>query len=102
MIRKICLAATAAALAATVSGAAAKDRAYRDANGNLNALIARHAYQVAGGNPSRAVHYYAAGYYYAAKSQRRGQPAEASAFTVYALAAPAGTTDLYNGRSDVH
>ena len=25
------------------------------------------AYRVAGGNPNRAVHYYAAGYYYAAK-----------------------------------
>src|SRR5665213_1216892 len=29
------------------------------------------AYQVARGNPNLAVHYYAAGYYYAAKGQRR-------------------------------
>jgi len=29
------------------------------------------AYQVAHGNPNLAVHYYAAGYYYAAKGQRR-------------------------------
>ena len=35
------------------------------------------AYHVAGGNPSRAVHYYAAGYYYAAK--RKGQLAMADA-----------------------
>jgi soluble lytic murein transglycosylase-like protein len=33
------------------------------------------AYRVAGGNPSRAVHYYAAGYYYAAK--RKGWSANA-------------------------
>ena len=34
------------------------------------------AYQVAGGNHDRAVHYYAAGYYYAAK--RKGLPAPGS------------------------
>jgi soluble lytic murein transglycosylase-like protein len=36
------------------------------------------AYHVAGGNPSRAVHYYAAGYYYTGKRQRYAQ-AESSA-----------------------
>jgi soluble lytic murein transglycosylase-like protein len=34
------------------------------------------AYQVAGGNPNLAVHYYAAGYYYAAKGKRRLAQAE--------------------------
>jgi soluble lytic murein transglycosylase-like protein len=39
------------------------------------------AYRVAGGNANRAVHYYAAGYYYAAKSRGLpiGQPDQAQA-----------------------
>jgi len=39
------------------------------------------AYRVAGGNASRAVHYYAAGYYYAAKAKGMpiGQPDQAQA-----------------------
>jgi soluble lytic murein transglycosylase-like protein len=39
------------------------------------------AYRVAGGNSSRAVHYYAAGYYYAAKAKgmKIGQPDQAQA-----------------------
>jgi soluble lytic murein transglycosylase-like protein len=36
------------------------------------------AYRVAGGNADRAVHYYAAGYYYAAKRKRMAMPSVAS------------------------
>jgi soluble lytic murein transglycosylase-like protein len=48
------------------------------------------AYRVAGGNSSRAVHYYAAGYYYAAKAKGVpiGQPDQAQAS--FASTAPAG------------
>jgi soluble lytic murein transglycosylase-like protein len=140
MTRKFFLATLLFAAALVTAGSAqARDRARLDANGNLDALIARHAaanslpealvrrvitresrgnarvvsrgnyglmqiklatarsmgyrgdaaglldadtnmtyavkylagaYRVAGGNPDRAVHYYASGYYYAAK--RRG------------------------------
>jgi soluble lytic murein transglycosylase-like protein len=160
MIRNICLAAVFVALAA--SGASAKHlRAPRlDANGNLDALIAKYAaandvpealvrrvirresggnprvvsrgnyglmqiklataralgyqggaaglldaetnmnyavkylagaYQVAGGNVDRAVHYYAAGYYYAAKRQGRaiGRAPETAALRSFAFAAAA-------------
>lgn len=46
------------------------------------------AYKVAGGNHDRAVHYYAAGYYYAAK--RRGMPAPGSEpLNILAVAASA-------------
>jgi soluble lytic murein transglycosylase-like protein len=85
------------------------------------------AYRAAGGNADRAVHYYAAGYYYAAK--RKGLRADANgdglnAYAYYAYdAAPTGTnaakaaqrlreakavnpdassaSDLYNGRIDI-
>ena len=42
-----------------------------DANTNMQYAVKylANAYRVAGGNPDRAVHYYAAGYYYAAKRQ---------------------------------
>jgi soluble lytic murein transglycosylase-like protein len=48
------------------------------------------AYRVAGGNSNRAVHYYAAGYYYAAKAKGMpiGQPDQAQAS--FASTAPAG------------
>jgi soluble lytic murein transglycosylase-like protein len=48
------------------------------------------AYRVAGGNTNRAVHYYAAGYYYAAKAKGLpiGQPDQAQAS--FASTAPAG------------
>ena len=44
-----------------------------DADTNMTSAVKylAGAYQVAGGNPNLAVHYYAAGYYYAAKGQRR-------------------------------
>jgi len=45
------------------------------------------AYHAAGGNPDRAVHYYAAGYYYAARNKgliKRGNP---NALNVFASAA---------------
>ena len=41
------------------------------------------AYRVAGGNHSRAVHYYAAGYYYAAK--QKGMPVQTAANAVDSL-----------------
>ena len=48
------------------------------------------AYRVAGGNASRAVHYYASGYYYAAKAKGMpiGQPDQAQAS--FASTAPVG------------
>jgi soluble lytic murein transglycosylase-like protein len=159
MIRKTCFAVIL--IAAAVSVASAKDRhAVRlDANGNLDALIARHAaanslpealvrrvikresggnprvvykgnfglmqikpataramgysgsaaglldadtnmtyavkylagaYRAAGGNADRAVHYYAAGYYYAAKRQRQARPSHDNAQTAYASMATPG------------
>lgn len=48
------------------------------------------AYKVAGGNPSRAVHYYAAGYYYAAKSKGQLERNTAPA-NVFAAASGADT-----------
>ena len=154
MIRKACFAVIL--IATAVSVASAKDRhAIRlDANGNLDALIARHAaanslpealvrrvikresggnprvvykgnfglmqikpataramgysgsaaglldadtnmtyavkylagaYRAAGGNADRAVHYYAAGYYYAAKRQSQARPSHDSTQTAYAF-----------------
>jgi soluble lytic murein transglycosylase-like protein len=44
------------------------------------------AYHVAHGNANRAVHYYAAGYYYAAKSQRGLQRNGNNAFAAFASA----------------
>jgi len=43
------------------------------------------AYRIAGGNANRAVHYYAAGYYYAAKRQRHA--AHSNALASYASTA---------------
>jgi soluble lytic murein transglycosylase-like protein len=48
------------------------------------------AYRVAAGNPDRAVHYYAAGYYYAAKSKGLLDTTKANPIGAYAAAA-AGT-----------
>jgi soluble lytic murein transglycosylase-like protein len=45
------------------------------------------AYHVAGGNTNRAVHYYAAGYYYAAKGQGRLARNDDSTFGAFASAA---------------
>ena len=42
------------------------------------------AYHVAGGNTDRAVHYYAAGYYYAAKAQGASVNSLAQANDTYA------------------
>ncbi len=97
MIRKACMATIIIALAATASAAAAKNqRAARlDANGNPDALIVRHAaglfdtgaYRAADGNGNRAVHYYAAGYYDAAKSKRGSQQSGADAVNAFASTA---------------
>ncbi len=48
------------------------------------------AYQVAGGNSDRAVHYYAAGYYYAAKRQGLQNPGSPS-LDAFASTTPAST-----------
>jgi hypothetical protein len=44
------------------------------------------AYHVAGGNAGRAVHYYAAGYYYAAKAKGRGTQPEQTGSDAFASA----------------
>jgi soluble lytic murein transglycosylase-like protein len=57
------------------------------------------AYRVAGGNASRAVHYYASGYYYAAKAKgmKIGQPDQAQAsFGSIAPASFASTAPVSN------
>jgi soluble lytic murein transglycosylase-like protein len=78
------------------------------------------AYHVADGNANRAVHYYAAGYYYAAKS--RGHSPQDSDNVLNAFASAGGaakpaeqrhtvkaealsvssSSDLYSGRLDIH
>ena len=68
------------------------------------------AYHVADGNANRAVHYYAAGYYYAAK--QRGLPTRVagSALTAFATTSLAvaptesvsSSSSLYSGRPDYH
>src|SRR4029078_1921670 len=159
MIRTLSLTTILVALAAATPASAQKLRLANDANGNLDAMIARHAaannvpedlvrrvikresggrahvvsagnyglmqiklptarsmgytgtaaglldadtnmtyavkylagaYRVAGGNANRAVHYYAAGYYYAAKDKGLpiGQPNQAQAS--FGSSAPAG------------
>lgn len=45
------------------------------------------AYKAAGGNPDRAVHYYAAGYYYAAKRKGLLKAGDPDALNVFASAA---------------
>jgi len=159
MIRKICIATILVALAASPASAKNLRVARLDANGNLDALIARHAaannlpeelvrrvikresggnprvvskgnyglmqikpataralgyrgnaaglldpdtnmtyavkylagaYRVAHGNGNRAVHYYAAGYYYAAKSQRGLQQNGDHALAAFASAQAPG------------
>jgi len=78
------------------------------------------AYHAAGGNPDRTVHYYAAGYYYAAKSKGLLDKSSDNPINAFASAAAGGTTgsiasaqsaagasvsfssSLYNGRLDIH
>jgi soluble lytic murein transglycosylase-like protein len=82
------------------------------------------AYKVAGGNMSRAVHYYAAGYYYAAKHKGMTMAANDPGSDSFASAAPASafkfgagqklrtarlqgesvssSSSLYSGRLDYH
>jgi soluble lytic murein transglycosylase-like protein len=194
MIRKLALTTILVALAATPAFAQQQRLARLDANGNLDALIARHAaannlpedlvrrvikresggnprvvsagnyglmqiklptarsmgysgtaaglldadtnmtyavkylagaYRVANGNVSRAVHYYAAGYYYAAKSKGMAMPSgDRATAASLASASPnssikfaserepgrayaqgesvASSSSLYSGRPDYH
>lgn len=66
------------------------------------------AYQAADGNAIRAVHYYAAGYYYAAKQKGQRQNSRDSAVSAFAASPAAGSdsvsssTSLYAGRPDYH
>ena len=57
------------------------------------------AYHVAGGNANRTVHYYAAGYYYAAKARGRGAPTEQTAFNAFASAG-GRTKNLHAAQAD--
>ena len=52
------------------------------------------AYHVAGGNTGRAVHYYAAGYYYAAKAQGRRARTDPTALKAFAFAGGRGKPDV--------
>lgn len=54
------------------------------------------AYRAAGGNLDRAVHYYAAGYYYAAKRQGLINGRDSSALASLASAAPARAAEARN------
>ena len=82
------------------------------------------AYRVANGNPNQAVHYYAAGYYYAAKNKGMAMTSNAQALDSFAFATPssdikfssgqklgrlyalgdgvASSSSLYSGRLDYH
>ena len=82
------------------------------------------AYRVANGNTNQAVHYYAAGYYYAAKNKGMAMTSNAQALNSFASAAPssdikfssgkklgrsyaldesvASSSSLYSGRLDYH
>jgi len=57
-----------------------------DTNMTYAARYLAGAYRAAGGNADRAVHYYAAGYYYAAKRLGRGTHDETAALASYASA----------------
>ena len=57
------------------------------------------AYHVAGGNANRTVHYYAAGYYYAAKARGRGSPTEQTAFNAF-TSAGGRTKNLHAAQGD--
>jgi soluble lytic murein transglycosylase-like protein len=75
------------------------------------------AYRVANGNASRAIHYYAAGYYYAAKGKGIAMPSKEQTYDSYAAPADAkftsqrklraaytrgesGSSNFYGGRLD--
>ena len=74
------------------------------------------AYHVADGNANRAVHYYAAGYYYAAKRERSWQQSGGDALDSFASVAEgtplalrngaaagiSSSSDLDSGRLDIH
>ncbi len=64
-----------------------------DTNMTYAAKYLAGAYHVAGGNTNRAVHYYAAGYYYAAKS--RGLATRSGGLRAYASAADGSVKDAY-------
>lgn len=141
MIRKLTITTILVALAATPAFAQKQRLTSLDANGNLDALIARHAaannvpedlvrrvikresggnprvvsagnyglmqiklatahylagaYRVANGNTNRAVHYYAAGYYYAAKGKSVPMKSADNSLAAYASAAPGSVKFSY-------
>lgn len=63
-----------------------------DANTNMTYAVKylAGAYRIANGNADRAVHYYAAGYYYAAKNKGMAMPSTTRATDSFAPAAPDG------------
>jgi soluble lytic murein transglycosylase-like protein len=81
-----------------------------DTNMTYAAKYLAGAYHAADGNANRAVHYYAAGYYYAAKSKRGLQQDSGDALDAFASTDAAvrpdpsvsSSSDLYSGRLDVH
>ncbi len=56
------------------------------------------AYRVANGNPNQAVHYYAAGYYYAAKNKGMAMTSNAQALDSFAFATPSSNIKLSSGQ----
>ena len=89
--------------------ATARSMGYRgDAAGLLDADInmtyaAKYlagAYHAAGGNPDRAVHYYAAGYYYAAKRMSGGVRSDKTALASFASANGQSSKVAFSPASD--
>ena len=71
-----------------------------DTNMTYAAKYLAGAYQVAGGNTNRAVHYYAAGYYYAAKRKGYTARSEETASTAFASAKDSDNTRLTIARNE--
>jgi soluble lytic murein transglycosylase-like protein len=113
--------ATARSMGYTGSGAGLLDA---DTNMTYAVKYLAGAYRVANGNPNQAVHYYAAGYYYAAKNKGMAMTSNAQALDSFAFATPssdikfssgqklgrsyalgdgvASSSSLYSGRLDYH
>jgi soluble lytic murein transglycosylase-like protein len=71
-----------------------------DTNMTYAAKYLAGAYQVAGGNSNRAVHYYAAGYYYVAKRKGYTMPSQQTASAAFALAKGSGNKQLIVAQND--
>jgi soluble lytic murein transglycosylase-like protein len=71
-----------------------------DTNMTYAAKYLAGAYRVAGGNADRAVHYYAAGYYYAAKASGRAGRSGKTGLTAFASAADGRAMERSKGPDD--